>query len=337
MNGLIYYPYLEFPSVAELKRRLLMAERVGRVVPEDYAPEDPPEVLEAIAAGAVHHVRPKPYWTDAAARFEQAWTRDAADRMRKRVDAECDQRPQGKVHSQIQLWRGKLPPSLARKFLEDGEATLNGDWYTMDGLQGGVYMTCLAASAAQQLGMTLTTDRDVLAASGRLFAAVQPAGDATRHAAGLSWAMMLVRLPAATSLGTVPMERVLRFREKHAGGVAAMWCELESIASDLAAAKGPEAFELCRMHHEKRILKLSEEHRVRLSELRVRTVTGLFKLDTPALVAGAAALYQPNPLTIGAALTLAVADWWLDTKALWKDATDGNPWHYLLKTQSLGA
>jgi hypothetical protein len=67
----------------------------------------------------------------------------------------------------------------------------------------------------------------------------------------------------------------------------------------------------------------------------VRTFTGLFKLDTPALLAGGAAFLQPNPLTIGAALTLAVADWWLDTKSLWKDATEGNPWHYLLKTQAL--
>jgi hypothetical protein len=53
MSHALHYPTIEFQDVEALKRSLLVWDRVFRIVPTGYQPEDPDEVRTAVTAGAV--------------------------------------------------------------------------------------------------------------------------------------------------------------------------------------------------------------------------------------------------------------------------------------------
>ena len=53
MTHALHYPTIEFNDVDAFKRSLLVWDRIHRIVPNGYEPQDQPEVSEAAAAGAV--------------------------------------------------------------------------------------------------------------------------------------------------------------------------------------------------------------------------------------------------------------------------------------------
>jgi hypothetical protein len=56
-DGILYYPSIEFYSVDWLKRALTVWDRVYRIVPRSYSPNDPDEVREAVDEGLVLNIR----------------------------------------------------------------------------------------------------------------------------------------------------------------------------------------------------------------------------------------------------------------------------------------
>lgn len=53
MADALYYPTIEFQDIDFLKKSILLWDRVFRIVPSQYAPEDDPEVGEAVGAGSI--------------------------------------------------------------------------------------------------------------------------------------------------------------------------------------------------------------------------------------------------------------------------------------------
>ena len=53
MPQALHYPTIEFNDLDALKRSLLVWDRVHRIVPGGYVPQDPPEVATAVAEGVI--------------------------------------------------------------------------------------------------------------------------------------------------------------------------------------------------------------------------------------------------------------------------------------------
>lgn len=55
-DSILYFPGIEFASPSWVKAALLIWDRVYRIVPEDYDPQDSATVREAVGAGLIHNI-----------------------------------------------------------------------------------------------------------------------------------------------------------------------------------------------------------------------------------------------------------------------------------------
>ena len=56
MSQALHYPTIEFRDQDAFKRSLLVWDRIHRIVPDGYVPDDHPEVVDAVGAGVVQNL-----------------------------------------------------------------------------------------------------------------------------------------------------------------------------------------------------------------------------------------------------------------------------------------
>ncbi|MCH7596625.1 MAG: hypothetical protein IID35_08710, partial [Planctomycetes bacterium] len=168
----------------------------------------------AADAGAVLNTAPEPYSELAGELFQASWLPERTEMLVAATNDAARRMPAGNMGAQVRLWNGKLSKRLARKLEREGVLKQEGDWFMVDGFHAGLYMTCLAGTMAESMGVTCCTDRAFLQMNSRFFCGSQYASDGLRSHAE-KWLSFALKLPTIEGIATVPMKKILRFREKH--------------------------------------------------------------------------------------------------------------------------
>ncbi len=326
----LYHPYLEFHSLAWLKQTLLMWDTVRRIVPAGFRPKDDDEVIAAADAGAVLNTPPESYVGRAAERFETCWVPSRTRMLLAATEDATSRIRNGNMGAQVGLWRGKLSDRLAQRLERDGVLRQEGEWYRVDGRCAGLYMTCLASTMAESIGVTCCTDRPFLQMNSRFFCRTAATSDTPAE----RWLSLGLKLPTLEGIASVPMKDILAFREKNLESRRALRIIISNVCDALSSCDDQNAAQDIIRAEGARIQSQLDDHRQRLSDFNVRAVTTFFRIDRPATAVTIAALAAApdglsKTLAVCAGFALGFADWWVDLRTEYRDLTRANPWHYL--------
>lgn len=212
MTRALHYPTIEFQDIDALKRSLLIWDGIHRIVPEGYAPEDDPEVREAVQAGAIVDLTLNAMEKHKAAhRFLDYYI------LRNRPDfplvwpAGCSSESFTRINpDKIDAKLLPLFESLKRRVTSDGFLEVPED------LAGG-YMFYLATSVAERRSLQLITDSSDCWAVGTYFANEGCFTEAVYDDnADAYLANMAIDDLLPSDLTHVHIDALLRFREDHA-------------------------------------------------------------------------------------------------------------------------
>jgi hypothetical protein len=221
----LYYPHIEFFSTDWLKRVSTIWDRVYRVVPSSYLPNDADEIREAVDGGLVVDLRlTQDDLTEIAGEFT-----DFLDSLLWRSDGLHPSRETTRVHEEkIDARLRPVMRSLCRKVSAD-------EWLQLPKEIAEGYMLFLAEVVARRRHIPRLTDDPDLFTVMQFYSTDGGISDhvydcqASEFVSALS---METVVPAGIS--SVPMRTVLEFRKQHAEGRARFRAGLATLASDLA-------------------------------------------------------------------------------------------------------
>jgi hypothetical protein len=146
-DSVLYFPSIRFQSERWLKASLLVWDKVYRIVPTDYRPDDGDEVLVAEGEGMVRSLAPEQAdLTAAAARFERFW-----ENLRTMPAGFSPHGPRETVH--VDKIDSRLYP-----ILEEAAGAVSGSSVTLPRELARAYMLILAEEMARRRNLILATD-----------------------------------------------------------------------------------------------------------------------------------------------------------------------------------
>ena len=165
MTQALHYPSIEFNDQDALKRSLLVWDRIHRIVPAGYQPNDRSEVLPAIQSGAIVNLSLEAHEKSAAAqRFLDFHYLRSSNKTRLTWPAGFSTETFTRINPEkIDAKLLPLFEQLAIRLSADGFLEVPTE------LAGG-YMFYLATSVAEQRALSLTTDSSDYWAVGTYFA-----------------------------------------------------------------------------------------------------------------------------------------------------------------------
>jgi hypothetical protein len=226
---ILYYPTIEFQSDAWLKAALCVWEKVYRIVPSTYTPNDSDEVKQAIDAGLVESIK-----------LEKADLSTAADEFEDFMDSAVQFPFSLEGYESIRLHEDKVDArllpileSLATKVDPDG-------WLSLSEEIANSYMFFLATSIAKRRAIGKATDnRDAFAVDSYYqfdgnFDSFIWNPEASEVAVSLIVPQLLPR-----GIEQDSMARVLDFRRKHEEARVTYRGSVLDLAEHLKNVKSP--------------------------------------------------------------------------------------------------
>lgn len=281
MSQALHYPSIEFNDIDAMKRALLVWDRIHRIVPAGYQPNDQSEILMAVQSGAVINLCVDAEEKSAAAhRFldfyylrnhaenRLTWPAGFSTETFTRINPE-------KIDARL------LPlfEQLAKRLTADGFLEVPHE------LAGG-YMFYLATSVAEQRALSLTTDSSDYWAVGTYFANdgcfTEQVYDehANAYLANLAIDDLL-----PDDLSSVDIDKLLRFREDTAELRNNFQRELELLRDEISRCNNKEHARYIIQDFVNRFEKAKKEYREAMSFFRKTDIYSLFSVGVP--VAGA--------------------------------------------------
>lgn len=289
----LYYPTIEFRNYDWLWRAALLWDRVYRIVPTSYTPEDPPNVQALIDGGEIGiAINPEAYAASVAKDFmeklEHGGWGAAALSFRN--------------EEQYALLHPEKVDVYLREMMIARGATKAGDWLRVPEEFAALYMTFLANEVARRNKLTLLSD-DSAAWTGSTYFAYDGEVDEFPHE-GLDHllATFVIREYSPEGvLGITPTE-LLRFREKYRDERQRFFAAIRSAAERLSECEDPA---VVRAHVEdiKRDIEAAlKDYKGSMSVLGVAGWTGLTSVAFPMAQSVAAELVgkelNPENLTV---------------------------------------
>jgi hypothetical protein len=219
----LYFPYINAPQDAWFTRVLLYWDKVGSIVPADYARSGDrytPYMRELLDAELVERVTPEDHVEPLIKPMEsflQELDHDAEVAARSGRPLGIEAATRGGVESGtvIEIHQGKLGHIVGHGLMERGLARRaprgRGDWYQVDSFVGARFMSFLAASLGARVDMWPITDT----AYGLIgFAGAPPSGTGRRAIVEeLRPAILDAVLPAPAE--PVSTAELVDFKAKH--------------------------------------------------------------------------------------------------------------------------
>jgi len=296
----LYYPTIEFSDIEALKRALLVWDRIYRIVPQEYVPQDSSEVRDAASTGAV-----KDLFVDEQEKSQAA--QSFIDFYVKRNDSSnmlawpAGFSTQTFTHINPGKIDAKLVPlfqQLARRFTDDGFLEVPCE------LAGG-YMFYLATSVANRRGLDITTDSSDYWAVGSYFAA---GGNFTEQVYGEHADAYLANLAIddllPKSLDSVPIDSILRFREDTAQLRHAFQVELKELKDELGRCNNKTHARDIVSDFSNRFEPAKKEYRKSLGFFNKNDVCSLLSVGLPIAAPMIIGVDPFTPLRLGVGMLL---------------------------------
>lgn len=150
-NSALYYPYICFQDYEWLWVSALLWDRLYRIVPKGFEPNDPDNIKQLLDGGEIGiYIEPEAYSAEVSDSFiknieSHHWTASA---LKTRKDKEGYSR----------LHREKIDSALRKIIIDRNIGKYNGDWLSVPREFASIYMTYLANDISSKNNLSLITD-----------------------------------------------------------------------------------------------------------------------------------------------------------------------------------
>lgn len=277
MAHALHYPTIEFNDVDALKRSLLVWDRIHRIVPNGYDPEDQPEVVTAVADGAVLNLTlDDAEKSRAAHNFLDFYSLRESSKTRLVWPAGLSTETFTRINpDKIDAKLLPLFEQLARRLTADGFLEVPHE-------HAGGYMFYLATAVAQQRTLDLTTDSFDYWAVGTFFA---NEGSFTEQVydehANTYLANLAIDDLLPHDLTSVQIDDILRFREDTTDLRRAFQVELKSLREEVARCNNKEHARYIVEDFVKRFERAKAEYRASMGFFRNADVCSILSVGLP--------------------------------------------------------
>jgi len=303
MNQALHYPTIEFQDVDALKRSLLVWDRVFRIVPPSYKPEDCVEVTTAVGAGSVVNLT-----VDAQEKSRAAHL--FLDFYSKRND-----------HTNALTWPAGFstetftrinPEKIDAKLLplfEQLSHRLSADGFLeLPHEHAGGYMFYLANAVAKERSLDLITDSSDYWAVGTFFAQNGNFSDSVYDEKSNAFlANLAIDDLLPSDLADVSIDVILRFCEDNAELRRLFQRELLSLREEISRCNNKQHARYIVGDFIKRFERAKSEYKKSLSFFRKGDLYSIFSVGLPVTatilampLTAASDPYTPLRLGIGA-------------------------------------
>lgn len=236
MPHALYYPTIEFRDQELLKKSILVWDRIFRIVPQSYQPNDDIEVTEAISAGVIENlIIDEKEKSDAANKFMDFYY------LRKHGTTSLTWPAGFSSVSYANLNPEKIDKRLLPLFEQLSSRVTSDGFLKVPGDMAGAYMFYLAHSVAEQRNLQLLTDTPETWTVGSYFAQKGNfADDKFVSSANAYLCSLAIDDLLPDTMENIPMEDVLRFVENHAEERRNFQNELDLLRKEISTCNSKE-------------------------------------------------------------------------------------------------
>jgi hypothetical protein len=313
----LYYPGPEFPSVGWLQAGLLYWERILRIIPDGWKPQDPPQVRALVEAGAVQNLSPAPFCRATAHTFATRLADLMQSRNGKHLDEEwCDSSERGPSQAET-FHRTELDEYLIKDFESKKLFSAKGEWVHMARPMARLYRVTMANEARRELAASAVTESYSCTVASTYFSASRVTCDPTGVPPdGSQAALLQVPFPSTETAGALSVENLLNLRAEHAPSRQSLRERIQSGTEALTTLSSAEAIR-ARLEQMAKELKYDlENQRETLRAAAVRDHWTVLSVGCPLPIGTGEALGRgPNPsVEVGSfgILGVAVTNWYFE-------------------------
>lgn len=249
MKNLLYYPTIEFKQsdYASLWSASLLWDKIYRIVPDGYTPNDPRNIVEICSTGEIGiPISPTRYGVNASSKFNENlssgyWNAAALQFQSEDVD---------KYKNYIQLHKNKIDVSLLNMNILSGSIyDNNDDWLYVSQELANHYMIYLATEIAESNNLSLCTDNADVWTTSNFFihdTSIQegyfPGQDYTEPSESTLSSLFFNNILPSNILDISP-DKILKFREKRKDERKQFQIAIENFSNNLSLATDPKILE----------------------------------------------------------------------------------------------
>jgi hypothetical protein len=206
INSALYYPRIEFDDPRWLWTAALVWDKVYRIVPDDYTPEDSDNVKALCADGDIGiQIRPGLYAKEVADEFianlhDKKWQAAALEKDR--------------LEDYAKLHQGKIDVKIREMLISHGRAAAHEEWLYVPTDFEALYMTYLATKIAKRNNLQAVSDSDAAWTALTYYSMgdIETEGPEEEQPFALAALMIGDYMPA--NLTDIAPEKLLHFRQK---------------------------------------------------------------------------------------------------------------------------
>lgn len=321
----LYYPYIEFWNRMEwLKVAALYHDKLCRIVPGSYHPNDHDEVKQLFDTGFIENRSP----CQAASAVAEEFYVFAADTLtnaerRTQVATELRTSPAwGRIHIEKMDW------ALARALKDAGllrSPDSDVDWYEVEPVTGIMYMLFLAKKLAGALPLISDDPASVRLSFGTQSVRTPdgaPSGEKTYRIAS---AVLKTHVPMNPE--NIPMSEIIEIRKRYKDERIAFYNAIGALAKDFDKIRDDRDAADAIAHHEAVVGRSLEALRTKIANHQLALKTGLMGISVPS-IAKTSGVEDPVALA-GLGVISAGAVVWKHIRDV-RSARLENNWSYLM-------
>ncbi|WP_442783884.1 hypothetical protein [Collimonas fungivorans] len=272
MPHALYYPTIEFQDQEFLKKSILVWDRIFRIVPPSYLPNDDEDIKEAASAGVIENLN-----IDAIEKSNAAQGFLDFYHLRQSENTRLSWPAGFSSSSFARLNMGKIDAKLLPLFEELSRRVASDGFLEIPGELAGGYMFYLATAVAERRNIHLLTDSPESWTVGSYFAQKGNFNDEEYLSSANAYLCNLAvddLLP--DTLREIPMEAVLRFVEKHADERRVFQQELDALKNEISKCNNKQHAEYIVRDFIKKFERAKSEYKKVIAPFSKREFCSIF-------------------------------------------------------------
>jgi hypothetical protein len=344
----LYYPSIEFADPNWLWASALIWDRIYRIVPRDYTPEDSDSVKRLSESGEIGApIHPDEYAPDVAKTFIEKLRTEHWDAA---ALSHNDDDEYARLH------HDKVDVQLREMIVAQSRAASREKWFYVPTEFEAHYMTYLARHISEKNGLNLVTDVAPAWTGSTYFAFDGLVRDYPTEDLPFVLASIVVRDFIPSNILGVPPEQLLAFRDRYRDERHRFVGAIQKAAADIANCHDAKVAKDMFEDLQKDIVASTDDFRRSIEILKVQGWTGMKTIVFPAATAVIGKLISLDPsqlfvlsatgLAMGAVSGLAAMkqkgkrlskaheySYLLHLRRLWKQCYRDADWNYYLCRQ----
>jgi hypothetical protein len=332
----LYYPYIHVRSLDHVKAALLYWDRIRRIIPGmvrdgpegKYAYDDSYDSRLLADHGLLVSTDPAPYENEAADKFFKHIAPQAANFS---IDLDTARRIAANKRG---IHIEKLGDQVLWRLQDLGLAHQFGDWVSMHGEVGALYMFHLASEMGKRMNAALLGDSSEDATLGKslLFEPTSPA-EVSEHLLDVG-----INMPTPEALHEVPLTKITDFAKNRAGERLRFRKAVDGIIEASRSASDPNQIADYLSERKTEIAEAVDAIRKTQDELLTGGLVGVAKITVPTSFTSAAALALVSPISAGiltaAGIAMMAIGCYAETRGKLRQAKLSSPYHYLISIEN---